>query len=219
MSVPGAILGNLPVSSPFDLTAPQQTAGPAGFIPQQIQMAYGLSSGGAYNSGITFGSVKGDGSGQTIGIYEEGYNPDFVASTDSNFTSSALAFFDKTFGLPDPPSLTFVDHTGAPLSATNNSDNNPDFFDYGAGDEIALDIEWAHAMAPGASIVVLSATPDSDNFFEDIPLGVATLAGLPGVSVVSASYAWFLDFFGVENLEQSWDSTIIEPARSQLIPT
>ena len=67
-------------------------------------------------------------------------------------------------------------------------------------------------MAPGASIVVLCATPDSDNFFEDIPLGEATLAGLPGVSVISASYAWFLDFFGVEDIEQSWDSTIIQPA-------
>ena len=38
-------------------------------------------------------------------------------------------------------------------------------------------------MAPAASIVVLCATPDSANYYEDIPLGIATLAGLPGVSV------------------------------------
>ena len=98
------------------------------------------------------------------------------------------------------------------MSATNNSSNNPDFQDYGAGVEIALDIEWAHAMAPGASIVVLCAVPDANNYYEDIPLGIATLAGLPGISVISASYAWYLDYFGVESLEQSWDSTIIGPA-------
>ena len=80
-----------------------------------------------------------------------------------------------------------------PLSSSNNSSNNTDFHNYGAGDEIALDIEWAHAMAPAASIVVLSATPDSANYSEDIPQGIATLAGLPGVSVVSASYGVYLD--------------------------
>ena len=65
---------------------------------------------------------------------------------------------------------------------------------------------------PAANIVVLCATPDAANYFEDIPLGIATLAGLPGVSVISASYGWFLDYFGQEALEQSWDSTIIQPA-------
>ncbi len=209
---PGAILGQLPVNSPFASAVSQQVSGPAGFIPQQIQTAYGLSNGSAYNSDISFGTIKGDGTGQTIGIFEEGYNPAFVDTSAPNYSTSALAVFDKTFGLPDPPSLTFVDHTGTPLSSTNNSSNNPDFDDYGDGVEIALDIEWAHAMAPGASIVVLCATPNDNNDFEDIPLGIATLAGLPGVSVVSASYGWFLDYFGQESLEQSWDSTILQPA-------
>ena len=136
-AVAGAILGDLPVSSPFGLAGPQQLAGPAGYIPQQIQTAYGLSTGSAYNNDISFGPIKGDGTGQTIGIYEEGYNPAFVDTSASNYSTSALAVFDKTFGLPDPPSLTFVDHTGTPLSATNNSSNNPDFLDYGAGPEIA----------------------------------------------------------------------------------
>ena len=184
----GVILGGLPVSSPFDLSPAQQIPGPAGYIPQQIQTAYGLSTGSAYNNNISFGGIKGDGTGQTIGIFEEGYNPAFVDTSSPNYSTSALAVFDKTFGLPDPPSLTFVDHTGTPLSSTNNSSNNPDFFDYGAGPEIALDIEWAHAMAPGASIDVLCATPELPNYYEDIAQGMATLAGLPGVSVVSASY-------------------------------
>ena len=41
---------------------------------------------------------------------------------------------------------------------------------------------------------------------------MATLAGLPGVSVVSVSYGWFLDAFGQESLERTWDSTILQPA-------
>ena len=67
-------------------------------------------------------------------------------------------------------------------------------------------------MAPGANIVVLCATPQPNNYFQDIPLGIATLAGLPGVSVVSASYGYGLDSLGQESLEQSWDSNIIQPA-------
>jgi hypothetical protein len=49
-------------------------------------------------------------------------------------------------------------------------------------------------------------------YYVDIVQGMATLAGLPGVSVVSASYGYFLDFFGQESLEQTWDSTILQPA-------
>ena len=133
--------------------------GPAGYTPIQIQTAYGLSTGTAYNNNITFGGVAGNGAGQTIGIFAQGYNPAFVSTfLDGNpsegvnpaYSSSALAVFDAKFGLPDPPSLTFVDHNGVPLSSSNNSTNNPDFLDYGEGSEIALDIEWAHAMAPQA---------------------------------------------------------------------
>ncbi len=67
-------------------------------------------------------------------------------------------------------------------------------------------------MAPGAKIVVLCDTPNPNNYYEEIPQGIATLAGLPGVSVVSASYGWFLDYYGQAALEQDWDSSIIQPA-------
>ncbi len=204
---PGVILGHVPVASPFDGGPSQQFPGPAGYTPVQIQTAYGVNQ-------ISFAGIKGDGTGQTIGIFEEGYNPAFVDTSDPGYSTSALAEFDKTFGLPDPPSLTFVDHNGVPLSSSNNATNNPDFQNYGAGPEIALDIEWAHAMAPGANIVVLSATPIPP-YYQDITNGIATLAGMPGMSVISASYGPFLDASGQEALEQSWDSTILQPARCQ----
>ena len=131
-------MGGLPVASPLTLNGTRQSPGPAGYIPSQIQTAYGLSSNGGYNNNISFAGIKGDGAGQTIGIFEEGYNPAFVNSTDPNYATSALPGFDKTFGLPNPPSLTFVDHNGIPLSASNNAGNNSDFINYGAGVEIAL---------------------------------------------------------------------------------
>jgi hypothetical protein len=39
-----------------------------------------------------------------------------------------------------------------------------------------------------------------------------TLAGLPDVSVISASHGYFLDLLGQESLEQGWDSSSIQPA-------
>ena len=49
MPATGVILGALPVASPFDAAPSQQLPGPAGYIPQQIQSAYGLSTGSGYN--------------------------------------------------------------------------------------------------------------------------------------------------------------------------
>ena len=49
--------------------------GPAGYTPVQIQTAYGVNQ-------ISFAGIKGDGTGQTIGIFEEGYNPAFVHTSD-----------------------------------------------------------------------------------------------------------------------------------------
>ena len=220
-AIAGLILAHAPVASPLPSGGTQDQIGPSGYTPQQIQSAYGVNL-------VSFAGIKGDGTGQTIGIYEEGYNPDFVNTylngnpgdgVNPAYSTSALAFFDQTFGLPDPPSLTFVDHNGVPLSSTNNSSNNPDFDNYGAGDEIALDIEWAHAMAPGASIVVLCATPDPANFYDDIPQGMATLAGLPGMSVVSSSYGVDLEYAGLGSVELAFENSYLIRPQPPPIPT
>ncbi len=58
---------------------------PSGFSPSQIQSAYGFNQ-------IQFGSVKGDGTGQTIAIVD--------AQDDPNIQSDLNAF-DSQFGLPD----------------------------------------------------------------------------------------------------------------------
>src|SRR5262249_55761995 len=108
-AISGAIMGSRPVASPLSLGGPQQSPGPAGYTPIQIQTAYGLANNGSYNGNISFAGIPGDGAGQAIGIFEEGYNPAF--GTDG--TSGALHDFDQTFHLPDT-SLSFVDHNGIP---------------------------------------------------------------------------------------------------------
>ncbi len=88
-----------------------------------------------------------DGSGQTILIVDA-----FGSPTITN----DLAVFDSTFGIPAPPSFTILCPTGCP---TFNPRNMPQA-EINWTVETSLDVEWAHAMAPGAKIVlVVAASP------------------------------------------------------------
>ena len=70
--------------------------------------------------------------------------------------------------------------------------------------EISLDVEWAHAIAPAANIVLVEANSDS---FSDLLTAVKYAANYSGVSVVSMS--WGTDEF---NGEASYDSYFTTPA-------
>lgn len=161
-----------------DLVAlPLVVPGPTGYTPQQIQNAYGVNQ-------ITFsgGTIVGNGAGQTIAVVD--------AYSDPNITSD-LAEFDSEFGLSAPPSFT-VDNLGATTT------------DPGWALETALDVEWAHAVAPGASIVLVEAPSDSVAAL----FSAANYARLqPGVSVVSMS--WGTPEFGGES---GYDSIFTTPA-------
>lgn len=131
----------------------------SGLTPQQVTQAYGLNA-------ITFNangqSVKGDGSGQTIAV---------VVAYHDAYLASDVARFDATYGLA-AANLTQVNLAGA-------SSN-----DGWAGEE-ALDVEYAHAVVPGAKIVVVEARSDS---FNDMMSAVNTARNIAGVSVVSMSW-------------------------------
>ena len=117
--------------------SPLSRAGPTGYTPAQIRQAYGFNQ-------ITFnnGTVTGDGSGTTIAIVD--------AYDDPNIAND-LHQFDLQFGLSDP-TLTKVNETGGTaLPAANASWIT----------EIALDVEWAHAIAPGANILLVEANSAS----------------------------------------------------------
>jgi subtilase family serine protease len=71
-----------------------------------------------------------DGAGQCVAIVE-----------DSDLLTSAVTLFDSTFALPDP-SLTRVLADGVNPGRTTDET------------EALLDVEWAHAVATGAAVVV-----------------------------------------------------------------
>ena len=122
---------------------------------------------------INFAGTPGDGSGQTIAVVDA-YN-DPKAKAD-------LQAFDSTFGLPDPPSFQLVNQQGQnELPTTDPSGPGPRSWEV----EEALDIEWAHVIAPRAALVLVEADSDS---LPDLFAAVSTAAGLPGVVAVSMSF-------------------------------
>jgi hypothetical protein len=136
--------------------------------PTQLRDAYGIDQIQFNGPGGT--SVTGDGTGQTIAIVEEGVDPTLGAD---------LTTFDQFFGIPAPPSFQVVDQNGV---TTQNLD---------IVGEASLDVEWAHAVAPGASIVVYNAAYEPNNStasVENLLEAMQQASKLPGVSVVTLSY-------------------------------
>ncbi len=131
-----------------------------GYTPAQIRAAYGFDQ-------VMFGSVKGDGAGQTIAIVD--------AYNDPNILSD-LAKFDQQFGLAAPPSFKVVNQTGGTKLPQN---------DRGWASEIALDVEWAHAIAPGANILLVEA---SSAYSSDLDAALDYARKATGVVVVSNSW-------------------------------
>ncbi len=115
---------------------------PSGYTPLQILEAYNFYSTSGTNN-ISFNGVAGDGAGQTIAIVD--------AFNDPNIAND-LAGFDTAFHLAAPPSFSVVNQTGQ-TTALPAADPTG-----GWEMEEALDVEWAHAIAPAAKIVLVEAS-------------------------------------------------------------
>lgn len=117
-----------------------------------------------------------DGSGQTIVIVD--------AYGSANIRAD-LALFDAQFGVPDPAPGQFVIENGPPAVGHGSGDVD----DWAI--ETSLDVEYAHAMAPGARIVLAVGSSDDDNDLNNAE--AAILPSYPG-AVVSHSYGdWETD--------------------------
>ncbi len=141
--------------------------------PAQVRAAYGIDQ------------IVGTGAGQTIAIVDAFDNPNVAGDLQS---------FSTYYGLP-AANFTKLNQYGVAGA-------------YPAGDtdwglEIALDVEWAHAIAPGASILLVEANSDS---FADLLAAVNIARNYSGVSVVSMSWGGD-EFFG----ETSYDSRFTTP--------
>jgi hypothetical protein len=170
------------------------TGGPLGYTPDQIRAAYGLAPQSALPAAWS-------GAGQTIAIVVAYQNPALA---------SDLQQFDAQFQIPAPPHFQVVNQDGAPAPTLSpwervaegrvRAGAPPSAWDL----EAALDVEWTHALAPGAGIDVVEARSASS---QDLFAAVATAAGLGGVSVVSMS--WDLPEFSGET---SLDHVFTTPA-------
>src|SRR5262249_124804 len=136
-----------------------------GYDPSDIRQVYGFDK-------ISFTdaqghAIPGDGRGQTIAIVDAYDAPNVV---------SDLHVFDQQFGLPDPPQFVKVNQTGGTTYPQP---------DDGWSMETALDVEWAHAMAPQAKNLRVESTTTEDS---DMWAAVDYARRQPGVVAVSMSW-------------------------------
>ncbi len=132
----------------------------AGFHPADIHAAYKIPMGRGSNA---------------IAIIDAFHYP--TALADFNF-------FANQFGLPTEPSSDPLANSNQVFQVVYASGSQPTV-DTGWNGEEALDIEWAHAMAPNAKIYLVEATT---NGFNDLFQGITVGANLPGVKQVSMSF-------------------------------
>jgi len=136
---------------------PASSSSIVGLTAATVRKAYGLDS-------IYFNGVKGDGTGQTIAIVDAYTAPNIV---------SDLHAFDLAMGLNDP-TRQIITQAGATADSPG-----------GWGLESNLDVEWAHAVAPGAKILLVQAKSAS---YTDLMWAVDAARNTAGVSVVSMSW-------------------------------
>ena len=156
---------------------------PSGLAPNQVRGAYGLGTyaGGVLSNGITFDGIQGDGSGQTIAIVDAYDDPN--AASDLNAFSNYFGL--PTFGGAGNPTFARLNQRGG--TTLPGTDPNGPWHSTGNSTwelEESLDIEWAHAMAPMANIILFEASNASNGLYT----AVQTAAHTPGVVAISMSW-------------------------------
>jgi subtilase family serine protease len=150
------------------------------YTPSQIRTAYGFN-------GVMFNGVAATGAGETIAIVDAYY--------DSTIQSD-LSTFDSDFGISAPPAFTIENQTGGSTLPTQTNS--------GWAQETATDVEWAHAIAPKANILLVET---NNNNSANLYTGVRTAAAAAGTCAVSMSWG-VPEFSG----ETAGDSNFITPS-------
>lgn len=154
----------------------------SGLTPAVVAHAYGFDS--VYFSN---GTVKGTGAGQTVAIVDAYDDPNII---------SDLKAFDAQFGISNNDNTGVFALTVAKMSSRIAADA-------GWALEIALDVEWAHAMAPGAHILLVEAASSG---VTDLLAAVNYARNVSGVVAVSMS--WGSSEFSSET---AYDSYFLTP--------
>jgi subtilase family serine protease len=145
-------------TTPLGASPGDSSGGYTYYTPAEIRQAYGISQTTLPNG------QPATGAGQTIAVVDAYHDPNIP---------NDLATFDAGYGLAAPPSFRVAQMGG--VTQTNS----------GWAGETALDVEWAHAVAPGANLLLVE-TPT--NNYSDLLAGVNYAASQPGVVAVSMSW-------------------------------
>ncbi|HYL82651.1 MAG TPA: S8 family serine peptidase, partial [Candidatus Angelobacter sp.] len=158
LPIPVSEFGQDPISfmrAPYTVRAATLNS-PYGLTPAQVRHAYG------------FDLVQNQGAGQVIGIVDAYDDPNIEAD---------LGVFSRQFNLP---ACTSANGCFRKVYATGRKPvGNSNW-----GVEIALDVEWAHAIAPQATILLVEANSNSlADLFSAVDVAVRN-----GASAVSMSW-------------------------------
>jgi subtilase family serine protease len=169
----------------------KSTALPRCYSPQQMRQAYGVQP--LLDAGIT-------GKGRIITLIEAFQDP--TIQTD-------LQLFDREFGLPDPQLNVMT-----PFGSTPFNPNDP--VQTAFAGETALDVEWAHVMAPDATIVVIQANVQQETLQGQLSalLQATQFAVQQNIgSVISMSFGTSEQCLGAAFIQQA--HAIFQQARAQ----
>lgn len=114
---------------------PYASSSPVGLFPSAMKAAYGFSTSNTAGAGMTIALVD---------------------AYDLPTAENDLNVFSQQFGLP-----ACTTANGCFIKVNQNGGNKYPRYNSGWGLEIALDIEWAHAIAPGAKIMLVEASSNS----------------------------------------------------------
>ena len=168
-----------------------------GYSPSQIRHAYGVDQITFTGPGGT--TIQGDGAGQTIAILAAGNDPTILPD---------LQQFDRTFNLPDPPSFQQINNLKVGVDPQTI-------------DETSLDVEWAHAIAPAANILLFdfsfagTLANSSTSLMDEVQY---VTQNYHSVSVVSISYGEGEAYLSQNNWnQQSYDTDFQAPGVTFLV--
>ena len=178
------------------------STGASTYTPAQIRAAYGFAPLPSPGTTMTTAQAASLGAGQTIYIVDAQHDPN---------AANELAMFNTKFGLPSCTTVSISSTQKLPLaqaSATGGCQfsvvystpsggmtSTAPSYDSGWATEIALDVQWTHATAPLARIVLIESADASLGGL----VGGIQLANAMGPGVVSMSFG---------GSEGSWMSSV-----------
>lgn len=200
------------------------------YTPAQIRAAYGMPSLPALGQTPTPAQAAQMGAGQTIYIVNAMHNPNVVAELNA---------FNQKFGLPNCSVQAISPTTPLPLPSasptagclfsvvystpTGGMTSTAPAYDSGWATEIALDVQWAHATAPMARIILIEA-PDASlgSMSSAIRLANAMGPGIVSMSFGAGEGSWSgllessfsgtnMSYFGATG---DWGSQVMWPSVS-----